>query len=318
MNPSPAAKMLLVLSLGATLRLYGQDGNFTLPVPEIERRLRHEPLEIFRFRNSRFEGDITKRVILKWRDGSFMQVKWKRAPAGGWGTNNEPRYEIAAYKLQQLFLDPENYVVPPTVARTLPLDQYHAIDKAGEPTFKNSSSVLFVLQYWLENVTADDVFDKKRFNSDSTYARHLSNMNVLSHLIDHKDANIGNFLKSTDPKNPRVYAVDNSLAFASPESNRGFEWRKLRVNRLPKQTVERLQHIDLEMLRQSLDVVAQLEIRDGLLMVVEATAAIDPDQGVRQEENVVQFGLTAFEIKNVNERLQKLLKMVQSNKIKIF
>jgi hypothetical protein len=58
-------------------------------------------------------------------------------------------------------------------------------------------------------------------------------MNILSYLIEHKDSNVGNFLISKDATNPRVFAVDNSYAFGSPESDRGHDWRFIRVKRLP-------------------------------------------------------------------------------------
>ncbi|MFQ5754296.1 MAG: hypothetical protein ACE5HI_20100, partial [bacterium] len=258
---------LLCLSLPAI----AQDNNILQPIAEIERRLKFEPFEIFRFRDSRFEGDITKRAILKCPDGIYIQCKWKRAAKGGYANNNEPRYEIAAYELQKLFLDPDDYVVPPTVGRSLPLGQYLTIEPYVEPTFKNTSSVFFVLQYWLEEVSADNILDKKRFKADSTYARHLGDMNILSYLIEHKDSNIGNFLISTDPDNPRVFVVDNSLAFSSPKSDRGYEWKKIRVKRLPAKTIDRLRKIQKADLERTLGVVANYEIKNGQL--IPATAA---------------------------------------------
>ncbi|MFQ5824684.1 MAG: hypothetical protein ACE5JB_11555 [bacterium] len=304
---------LLFLSLQAI----AQDSNILYPIEEIEQRLIYEPFDIIRFRDSRFEGDITKRVILKYHD-TMIQVKWKRSARGGRAPNNEPRYEIAAYKLQKLFLDPEDYVVPPTVGRCMPVGQYRKLEPGIDPTFKKTSDVVFVLQYWLENVTSKNIYDKKRFASDTSYARHLGNMNIFSYLIKHSDSNIGNFLISTDPTNPRVFAVDNGLAFGNLESTRGYEWRDIRLKRLPKETIDRLRGIQLEDLERTLGVVAQFEMKDGYLVPVEATQNLNKGKGVRQSNGIIQFGLTSKEIKEVYKRLNKILKRIDKGKIKTF
>jgi hypothetical protein len=96
---------------------WAQDANITYPVDEIERKLIHEDFEILKFRDLRFKGDIGKRVILKYDDGKDLQIKWRRALNEGHVFNNAPRFEIAAYELQKLFLDESDFVVPPTVAR---------------------------------------------------------------------------------------------------------------------------------------------------------------------------------------------------------
>lgn len=295
-----------------------QDSNFLHPIDVIEHRLQYEPFEIFRLRDSRFEGDVTKYAILKWPDVTYMRVKWKRAVRGGTAQNNEPRYEIAAYQLQKLFLDEEDYVVPPTVSRSLPLEQYREIDKDVEPTFGKTDCVCFVLQYWLENVTAEGVFDAQRAKKDSTYARHLGNANILSYLIKHKDANVGNFLISKDAANPRVFAVDNSLAFTSAESTRGTEWQKIRVDKLPAETVARLKTISRDRLRETLETVAEFEIKEGQLLPAALTPCMKPKQGVRVSGERIQFGLTKHEIDLVYSRLQKLLEKIENGKIQIF
>ncbi len=295
-----------------------QDSNFLHPIDFIEQRLQYEPFEIFRLRDSRFEGDVTKYAILKWPDTTYMRVKWKKALPGGAGQNNEPRYEIAAYELQKFFLVEESYVVPPTMGRSLPLEQYLKVEKDAQPTFKNTDCVFFVLQYWLENVTQEAVFDKKRAEKDSAYARHLGNVNILSYLIKHKDANVGNFLISKDEKNPRVFAVDNSLAFMSLESNRGVEWQHIRVKRLPANTVAKLRKITKAQLIEELQTVAEFEIKDGQLIPAEITPCLNPKKGVRITDERVQFGLTRHEIKLVYNRLQRLLARIDKGKIETF
>ncbi|MEJ2678075.1 MAG: hypothetical protein P8174_03245 [Gemmatimonadota bacterium] len=80
--------------------------NFVASPTAIERKLQDEPLQIVGMADSRWQGDRTQRVALRFRDGSELGVKWARTPPGGRTLNNQPQYEIAAYLLQKLFLDP--------------------------------------------------------------------------------------------------------------------------------------------------------------------------------------------------------------------
>ncbi len=295
-----------------------QDGNIMYAVAEIEQRLRDHPFEIHDRQGSRFEGDRTQRVTLMFPDSVMMMVKWAKAAPGGESFNNVPRYEIAAYELQKLFLDEKDYVVPPTVARVVSLPWYQSLDASVKPTFTRTSSVLVVLQYWLWNVTGNDFFDQNRLRADSVYARHLADMNILTYLIDHKDANQGNYLISKDSANPRLFSVDNGVAFRSQESNRGTEWRSLRVDRLPRVTVERLRAIQREQLERALGVLCQFEIRDGELIQVEKSENLDRGRGVRRKGNQLQLGLTTREIADVHARLERLIRQVDAGKIQTF
>lgn len=299
-------------------QLGAQQKNFILPLEEIERRLRYEKFEVLGFVGARFDNDFTKRATLKFEDGTKFKVKWKRAERGGDAPNNSPRYEIAAYEFQKLFLDPENYVVPPTVGRSLNLENYHQLEKGVKPTFDKTSSVVMVLQYWLKDVTTRNIYDKKRFKSDAAYAKHLANMNIFCYLIKHMDSNVGNFLVSIYGSNMRVFAVDNSLAFGMQKSDRGTDWKDLRVKRLPQKTIERLRRLKREDIEKTLGVVAQFEIKEGQLVPVEPTENLNKSKGVRQRDNIVQFGLTEREIKGVIARWKHLLKLVGSGEIQTF
>ncbi|MCG8604983.1 hypothetical protein MJD09_08305 [bacterium] len=311
-------RLAIITVLIQTLPNFAQDSNFLYPVADIEKMINYEPFEIIRIRGARFKEDLTKRAILKFENNRMMQVKWKRSEQGGWSKTDEPRYEIAAYQIQKLFLDPGEFVVPPTTVRAMTLEQYDRLEPEVKPTFKNTGCVVYVLQYWLENIDYEDIYNKKRFESDAAYARNLANMNILSYLIQHKSSNVGNFLISTDPQNPRVYAVDNGLAFEGPRGNRGDEWRKLRVKRLPAKAIERLRAITREALTRALGVVAQFEVSGDLLTLVGPTENLDPNKGVVHRSGIIQFGLTDFEIDRVERRLQKLLERVDSGKIEIF
>lgn len=310
----PALAGLAILPTAAA----AQDINILHPVSEIERRLRGEPFEILASRGSRFEGDRTQNVALAFPDSLIMAVKWAKAPPGAQKFNNEPRYELAAYELQKLFLEEPEFVVPPTVARAFPLSWYQTIQPSALPTFRSTSSVLVVLQYWLTAVTGEGVFDRLRLQSDTAYARNFGNLNILTYLIRHNDANAGNVLISSDSARPRLFTVDNGVAFGSQESDRGHVWRSLRTDRLPRATVERLRRITREDLDRALGVVAQFEVRDGELVPVPPSEPLSWKSGVRDRDGVVQLGLSATDVAAVHRRLQFLLKQIDDGRIQTF
>lgn len=309
------AFLLTVLALPAT----AQDTSVLAPVDSIEDRLGSAPFEIFDERGSRFEGDRTSRVALQFDDGGMMVAKWAPAPRGGETFNNAPRYEVAAYEIQKLFLDEPDYVVPPTVLRAFPLAWYRQFQGDASPTLRDTDAILVTLQYWLYNVVPDDFWDEDRFEADPVYARHFGNFNILTYLIRHNDANVGNFLISKDPDQPRVFSVDNGLSFGSRTSDRGARWRDLRVDRLPATTVERLRAITRDELTRRLETVAQFRIADdGQLVAMEPTENLNRGRGIRSSGGIVQFGLTSSEITSVWRRLERLLQDVDRGRIQVF
>lgn len=291
--------------------------SMSFPVPYIESRLLG-PLTVIDKEQARpkIEGDRSARVVLAGPEGEPpLKAKWKPVGQSAQGFNNEPRYELAAYELQKLFLDECEYVVPPIVLRALPVDEYRRVRADGEPTLRGTSSVLFLLSYWLDDVTNADTWDPDRFASDPRYARHWGNLNVTTHLIEHKDSNVGNLLVSRHPEDPRVFAVDNDVAFGSESSDRGRMWKDLQVDRLPAATVERLRRITRGDLDAALGVVAEFRIEGGVLVPVEPGANLNPRRGVRNIGDRVQFGLTSAEIRNVMNRIERLLKQVERARV---
>jgi hypothetical protein len=307
---------VLLALLGDPLDASGQYENIVLPVDTIERLLRYEDYEIASFRDNRQPGDRTQIAVLAYPGYMPLRVKWAAAPRGGDSFNNRPRYEIAVYELQKLFLDEEDYVVPPTVARVVPLDEYPR-EGAVLTTFSGIDGVVILMQYWLSNVSGEDVYDEDRLESDSVYARHLADMNILTYLVRHADAGPGNLLISTVAASPRVFAVDNGVTFGEI-SNRPDDWQRLRVDRLPRRTVERLRGISEEDLQRALGVLVQFEVRGGQLVQVEPTGNLSPGDGVYSRNGEVQLGLTSGEIESVYRRLESLLEDVDEGKVGIF
>ncbi len=243
---------LAAIALVCARPLPAQDLKILLPADSIESLFRTVDFQMLGWRGSRREKDRTQRVVLRFEERTMLLAKWAMAPRGGVGVfNNRPRYEIAAYEFQKLFLDESEYVVPPTVARCVSVQWYRANFPSAHATFKNKGSVLVVLQYWPQNVTGQDFWDKGRFETDTTYARHFANLNLFTYLIRHSDSNSGNVLISKI-NSPRLFAVDNGVAFnRREESDRGTRWRNLRVKRLSQSPVERLRALTREELEST-------------------------------------------------------------------
>ena len=298
------ASMMLV----ATDGLAGQDLHMPLAVDSTEFLLTSAPFETpDDLVGTRFEEDRTKRVNLSFGEGASVLTKWAPAPRGGEEFNNVPRYEVAAYELQRLFLDDSEVVVPPTVMRAVPLDWHRTVDPDVDATFRGTASVVVVLQSFVNFVTDEDVWDEDRFGTDPAYARNWANLNLFTYLIRHSDSNEGNLLISSMGSNPRVFSVDNGVAFDSEASNRGTRWRSLLVDRFPASTVERLRGLTEEQLHETLGVLAQWRIEDEQLVPVPPSDNINAGRGVRRDDGVVQIGLTRDEIDDIWYRLETFL-----------
>ena len=315
------ATLLAVLTVAWTPHLIGQDLNIPRPADELEREIATEPFRIATAEISRpkAKGDITLKAELSFSGEPPYRVKLRRAEPGAEDFNNRPRYDLAAYELQKLFLDPAEYVVPPTALRMVPLAELRAYAAEAKPTFKGSDEVLVVLQYWLQEVKViADVYDATRFAADAAYARHIGQLNVLTWLIEHGDSNVGNFLISRAEEGARVFSIDNGVAFAFNESDRGTLWQDLRVDRLPADTVGRLRGITEDELHRRLGVLAQWALQDGRWVAVPPGENLAPGRGVRREDDTVQVGLTRSEVADIGRNLQRLLKDLDSGKIKTF
>jgi hypothetical protein len=313
MRRTRAALLTLAMLLGVSAVASAQDLNVPRPAADIERQLATEPFRIVAAEISRpkAKGDITLKADLSFSGQAPYRVKLRRAEPGAEDFNNRPRYDLAAYELQKLFLEPAEYVVPPTALRFVPLAELQPYAAAAKPTFRGSDEVLVVLQYWLQEVKlAADLYDAARFATDTGYARHLGQLNVLTWLIEHGDSNLGNFLISKAEQAPRVFSVDNGVAFAYNESDREHAWKDLRVPRLPADTVARLRAVTPAELQQRLGVLAQWRLDGGRWIAVDVGANLDRRNGVRRAGDVVQLGLREGEIDQVARRLKRLLERI--------
>jgi hypothetical protein len=309
------------LGLATAWAATGQDLNIPRPADELERELATEPFRIVTAETSRpkAKGDITLKAELSFSGEPSYRVKLRRAEPGAEDFNNRPRYDLAAYELQKLFLDPSEYVVPPTALRMVPLAELRPYAAEAKPTFKGSDDVLVVLQYWLQEVKViADVYDAGRFAADTAYARHIGQLNVLTWLVEHGDSNVGNFLISRAEEGARVFSIDHGVAFAFNESDRGRLWQDLRVEQLPADAVGRLRGITEDELHRRLGVLAQWTLQDGRWVAVPPGENLAPGRGVRQSKVTVQMGLRKTEIADIWRQLQRLLKDVDAGRIRTF
>jgi hypothetical protein len=301
---------LALLTCGARPALAqpsGPDGNIPLPAAELQRRLQNDPFEIVAVGTT--HGGITKtaKLTLAFADGQRVEVKWKAAPSGGEGWDNSPRRELAAYTAQQLFLGPDDFVVPPVAVRCIPLDAYRPVDPSAKPNLPHARCIYGTFSAWLENVKEPDkAWDPDRFSRDPGYAYRFGNLNLFTYLIAHHDAKASNFLMSTDGDDPRIYSIDNGIAFAGVYNVLTWHFDHILVGGLPARSVERLQQVRPEDLDR-LAVLAELQ-----------PAGTDHQQGLRTVGNGIQIGLTTAEIAGMSERLQKLLADVREGKEQVF
>ena len=191
-------------------------------------------------------------TLRNWR-GVVFRAKWR--PDSSETRRNSPRYELAAYAVQKLFLEPRDYVVPPTTTHCFPIEAYRARVNAKA---RGAGCVHGVLSYWLEDVTSvadaraagwfrgqhDHVFDPARFARDRVYRDSIARVNILTYVIGHRDSHARNFvLARTGEESAVVYSIDNSLSFAmapNPRIPAVHDWSKLRVPALPREVVDRL------------------------------------------------------------------------------
>jgi hypothetical protein len=291
---------------------------FCLPARDMELLLREVPLSLRASEPVGTGKALSQRLLIAIPGGPVIRAKWKTAGRGGDGPNRSPRKELAAYALQKLFLDEDDYVVPPTVARCMPAVIYRMrITPVAIPTFEGTQCVLGTLSYWIEDARQLEGFSSERYSRDPEYRRSIALLNVLTHLIDHRDTKPQNFVVSRDR---RAFSVDNGLAFSGWRTPRGWflhEWQDVLVDGLPRELVQRLRRVSrADLLR--LQTVAQFRVDRGQLHPVALEGAFDPHEGVRRRGDQIQIGLTWEEIDSIGDRLHAILERVESGELKVY
>ena len=247
--------------------------------------------------------------------------KWKVSPEDGLDNyNNSIARELATYQLQKLFLDPEDYVVPTSLAFCYEQTAHNRTQKPIKPQISGSNCIFGNASLWLLDVEiVDEFYQESRFLKEPNYAYYLSNFNILTYLAAHRDARSANVLVSTDDKRRQVFSIDNSTTYGTtPYNPFVHNWNIIRVPALRKETIDRLRSIKRKDL-DTLGVVAQLhKDSDNIFRHVDHGKNLDPEIPVRIQNNTVQFGLTKEQLDDIWERLQQLIEKVDSGKIPLF
>lgn len=248
---------------------------------------------------------------------------------------NDPRRELAAYHIQQLFLDPSDYVVPPTAAVCFPLRTFRErVDRGAVPGIAGLECAFGVVSYWLADAqsldgaededlisTGDGTIDAKRFQEDAQYRSAVSDLNLLTYLIEHGDSHADQFVVQGG-RRLRIYSVDNSIAlssFRNPTLDDDQNWARILVPQLPRSRLERLFTLTPERL-QRLAVLAEYRLVGDRLAAEEVTSAPggDLEAPLRWSERKLQLGLTRQEIDRVWARLQALRRRVERGQPQVF
>ena len=300
-------------------RAAGRGMPLSRPAPEAARLLQSEDFELRGMK--RAEHGVTRvdhghAYFPKRRVD--LEVKWKVAPSGGEGWNNVPRKEVAAFVIQQWFLDPDDWIVPPTAIRCIPVEEHRKFLDAA-PIVEDTRCVVGMLAAWLDGVeTPDEVLDLDRFRKEPEYARHRADLNLLAYLIDHRDGRLSNFLVPKDDDG-RIYLIDNGISFGGLVWNYFVpNWNDIRVPALVRDHIDRLRRVTADKV-SALEVLTQLEADpQGVLEPAKPAPPWDPAQGARLRPGRAQFGLKADEVAGVAARLQELLARVDAGKIPVF
>jgi len=254
---------------------------------------------------------------------SGKDIKWKfKKNVPGWvdSFNTSPRKELAAYEVQQLFLDPEDYVVPTCLAFCIPRDRF--MKKAGyaAATLEGTDCVLGLASIWMEDVTVPDtLYDESRFLKDPTYAYFMSNFNLLTYLVQHRDNRVGQFLVSKDDKRRQVFSIDNGISFGFWPYNFFIEqWENIYVPAFRKDSIDRLRKIQRQDLN-FLGVIVQLELDDkGVLRAKPVGENLNPKEGAKYTDGTLQYGLSISEIEALWDRIQNVIAEVDAGNIQVF
>ncbi len=289
------------------------------PAAQVTRMLEREPFELRSMDRAR--GGVTRvfRALAYFPGrGVDLQIKWKVAPRGGEGWNNVARKEVAAFVIQQWFLDPNDWVVPPTAIRCVPREEHRKLWDV-EPIVEDTQCVLGMVAGWLQDVKNPDVIvDWERFERDVDYAHHRADMNLLAYLIDHRDGRLSNFLvPATD--DGRIYVIDNGISFGGLVWNYFRpNWNDIHLPALRRTAVGRLRRVTAADLGALL-VLVQLEAdAGGVLQPVAREAPWDASEGSRLRPGRVQFGLTEADVAGLAARLQRLLARIDDGDIGLF
>lgn len=306
-------------------------------VEEAERMLESEHLVIRAAEQTTGGNQGVVALALEDDRGERLKAKWRSAASES--LFNTPAKELAAYHVQRLLLEPADYVVPPVAGHCFELDHYRDAVLESATPLVGTRCVLGFLTYWLTSaITMPDarraglwpmppdgpgdddpqLFDPRRFAEDAVYRRNVAILNLVTHLVNNRDAHAGQFALYTAPWH--AFLVDNSLAFrAIPNPRTMFiqDLSHIVVPSIPGDVAARLVALERDEL-DALRVIEEYELRDGLLRRVEPGAPFGGDAFVRRSAERLQIGLPAIDVDELWTRIEALRRELDAGRLTTF
>jgi hypothetical protein len=299
----------VIYSCGA---VHAEDPDFLA----IEQILAYSDFRLEDAHGVRFEEDRNKRAWFVTPTGDRIEVKVQIMNTTRESFNEVPRYELVTYQFQKLFLQPQEFVVPPSVIRSQPVDVARTWDPEASEVRKGTGAALMMIQAWVpgaESLSTD--IDTDRLATDPAFARVWGNFNTLTYLIRHVDSNSGNVVIVDDDVKPRIYSVDNDVAYVSDEGNVGSVWRKLWTDRLSADLIKSLLSLEKSDLQEALGSIAEFNLVEGVYQPVPPGKPTSRRYGMRHKGEFLQMGLSTREIFEMHKRLKKLQGDIRKDKI---
>jgi len=326
----PAAPLTAPTSLCTA----GRAGTACRDPQEVERALADRDLQILGA-GSTPQGIQGARVLTLASQGPSGRVvfraKWRTFDSSD--DLNRPRKEVLAHAVQKLFLDPDQWVIPPAAGHCFPLESYRkTVDPRALATYAPSTCVAGVLSYWMEgsqgldDAEGDDWIPSEELQEiprepDRGLYDSVSDMNLACYLISHGDSHPQQFVVTREADASRVYVVDNSISFSAyrnPSLPKEYVWANILVPSLRKESIDRLRSLGREDLDR-LAAVEQYALEDGQLVAVPPSRpGKRTESAFRWVNNQLQMGLTHPEIVVIEERLIALFDRVDRGSIRLY
>ena len=237
------------------------------------------------------------------------------------------------FELQQLFVPPQDAVVPPTRALCLDRGELEGLTHRTLETFEGTECVLGYAAWWLHGAIGhraavarelaehrDDftLYDRARFDDDPVYRRNFAILNLVTHLSRNVDAHLGQFVMY--PDDGHWFVIDQSMTFdvlPNPRVVIRDNLSDMIVPSIPADIAARLVALARDEL-QSLAVLVEWEERDGHLVRVPNGEIFDAGERLRREGSRVQIGLEPDEVDGVWERLEVLRARLEDGTLRTF
>ena len=157
------------------------EGDFCMPVERLEAWLKAPQLTITRSALSATGVTAPRKIRIETAEGLSFNAKFKPVPDDLDAFNNSPRRELAAYRVQHHFLEPDEFVVPPTMLRCLPIADHQNVIEDLEP-FGDGDCALGIVAFWVEDISGEGVIDRTDWVTDpaSVSYTHLTLPTIYS------------------------------------------------------------------------------------------------------------------------------------------